>query len=332
MAVAVSAIATAVGAWGTAAFIGAAATAAMETGLALTVIGAATGSKDLMKAGSVLGIVGGGVGLAAGAGMFGEAIAAGAAEGGWAIGSSAATNAAETGAIASPVASGAAIGTPLEAAGTGLAENGALAAGADAMTGLQAAPTAMQTGEALGGEASLFGAGGNVNPVTGQAMGGATDISAGASSAALDPNAGIGMADPLGDAGYGSTAASAAPSQATAAYSTNPVPPGGDPTGGQIGTGLSSADKANMYSNAAYGSSTEQTLMEKLKSELGAQWNSLGDMSKAMILKSAMAIPGGIQAQSNKAKELAMMQQKVNQTSYGSQVPTFGLINKARGT
>ena len=71
--------------------------------------------------------------------------------------------------------------------------------------------------------------------------------------------------------------------------------------------------------------------MEKLKTELGSQWNSLGDMSKAMILKSVMAIPGGIQAQANKAKELAMMQQRVNQTSYGSQVPSFGLINKVRG-
>ena len=71
--------------------------------------------------------------------------------------------------------------------------------------------------------------------------------------------------------------------------------------------------------------------MEKLAKEGGDWWRGLGDMSKAMILKSAMAIPGGIQAQANKAKELAMMQQRINQTSYGSQVPTFGLINKARG-
>lgn len=323
---AVSAITTAVGAWGTAAFIGAAATAAVETGLALSVIGLATGSKDLMKAGSVLGVVGGGVGLAAGAGMFGEAIAAGAAESGWGVGASAATNAAETGAVTSPVAGGTAVGTPLEAAGTGITESGALAGSADALTGLQSAPTALQTGEALGGEASLYGAGGNVNPVTGQVMGGATDISAGAGS-------GLPSADAsaiYGDAGYGSTAA-AAPSPAAMTYSANPVPPGGDPTGGQIGTGMSSADQGALYSNAGYGSSTQQTLMEKLSSELGAKWNSLGDMSKAMILKSAMAIPGGIQAQANKAKELAIMQQRVTQTSYGSAVPRFGIINNARG-
>lgn len=306
MAVAVSAISTAAAAWGTAAFVGAAATAAMETGLALSVIGAATGSKDLMQAGSVLGIVGGGVGLAAGAGMFGEAIAAGAAESGWSIGSSAATNAAETGAVtagdatANAVSGGMAAGSPLEAAGTGLTENGALASSTDALTGLQAAPTAVQTGEALGGNPAVLGAGGNVNPATGQVMNSAA-------APALDPSAGMGMADPLGNA-----------AGAPAATATAPASPAALPT----------TDPAEF---AKLDFVPEKSLAEKLAGELGAKWNSLGDMSKAMILKSAMAIPGGIQAQANKAKELAMMQQKINQTSYGSQVPSFGLINKVRG-
>jgi len=43
-----------------------------------------------------------------------------------------------------------------------------------------------------------------------------------------------------------------------------------------------------------------------------------------------MAIPGGIQAQKNKAAELALAQQRTNQTSYGSQVPTFGILAKAQ--
>ena len=296
MAVAVSAIATAVGAWGTAAFIGAAATAAMETGLALTVIGAATGSKDLMKAGSVLGLVGGATGLAAGAGMFGEEVAS--AAGGWATGSSAATEAtgAGAGATTSPVASSTVVGTPLSEAGTGLLENGAAtAAQANPMTGLAADQTALETGQAIGG---------------GQAL--ATDPAEFARMDALSPNA-----------------ATVAPTEA--AYAPNPVPPGGDPTGGQIGTGLQAGDTGSLYSNAGYGNSTQMSLGEKLMKEGADWWKGLDKMSQAMILKSAMAIPGGIQAQANKAKELALMQQRVNQTSYGSQVPTFGLINQVRG-
>lgn len=312
---AVSAITAAVGAWGTAAFIGAAATAAMETGLALTVIGAATGSKDLMKAGSVLGLAGGATGLAAGAGMFGEEIAANA--GGWAkqgassLATSAAGTGAETGALASPVAGSSVVSAPLESLGTSVADGGAsmarqastLAGEASPFTGLATDSAALPTGQAVGGDAVLSGA------------------AAAPNTTALDPNAGWGSYDPLNTAQV----------QAPAAYSPNPVPPGGDPTGGQIGTGLQPGDNASLYSNVGYGNSTEQTLLEKLAKEGGDWWRGLGDMSKAMIVKSAMAIPGGIQAQANKAKELAMMQQRINQTSYGSQVPTFGIINKARG-
>lgn len=291
MAVAVSAISAAVGAWGTAAFVGLAATAAAETGLALTVIGAATGSKDLMKAGSVLGLAGGATGLAAGAGMFGEAVAA--ESSGWSLGSKAATSAADTGAVtgatASPVASSSLTGVELDPLSAGAAEAGQ----ANALTGVATDPTALQTGQAVGG--------------------GATDP------------AEFYRMDLAGDQ------AANLPNGTEAAYAPNPVPPGGDPSGVPIGTGMQPGDASNLYSNAGYGNSTQMSLGEKLMQEGGAWWKGLDKMSQAMILKSAMAVPGGIQAQANKAKELAMMQQRINQTSYGSQVPSFGLINIARG-
>lgn len=72
-------------------------------------------------------------------------------------------------------------------------------------------------------------------------------------------------------------------------------------------------------------------LMGQMKSKLGSAWDSLGPQGKAEMLKSVMAMPGGIQNQKNFEAGLAMQQQKVNQTSYGSQVPTFGIINKAKG-
>jgi HRD ubiquitin ligase complex, ER membrane component len=72
-------------------------------------------------------------------------------------------------------------------------------------------------------------------------------------------------------------------------------------------------------------------LMGQLKSKLGSAWDGLGATGKAELLKSVLAMPGGIQNQKNVEAGLAIQQQKVNQTSYGSQVPTFGIINKAKG-
>lgn len=71
-------------------------------------------------------------------------------------------------------------------------------------------------------------------------------------------------------------------------------------------------------------------MMSQMKSKLGAAWDSLDSRSKAEVLKSALAMPGGIQNQKNVEAGLAIQQQKVNQSSYGSQVPTFGIIAKAQ--
>jgi hypothetical protein len=57
----------------------------------------------------------------------------------------------------------------------------------------------------------------------------------------------------------------------------------------------------------------------------------LSPLGQAEILKSILAVPGGIQAQKNKADELAMLQQKTNQSSYGNSIRPAGIINLARG-
>ena len=72
-------------------------------------------------------------------------------------------------------------------------------------------------------------------------------------------------------------------------------------------------------------------LMAQMKSKLGAAWDGLGSQGKTELLKSVLAMPGGIQNQKNIDEQLAIQQQKVNQSSYGNSVPTFGIINKARG-
>lgn len=71
-------------------------------------------------------------------------------------------------------------------------------------------------------------------------------------------------------------------------------------------------------------------LMDQLKSKVGPAWDSLGPLGKSEVLKSVLAMPGGIQNQKNVEAGLAIQQQKVNQTSYGSQVPTFGIINQPK--
>lgn len=72
-------------------------------------------------------------------------------------------------------------------------------------------------------------------------------------------------------------------------------------------------------------------LMATLKSKGGAAWDALGGLGKAEVLKSVLAMPGGIQNQKNIEDQIAIQQQKANQTSYGSAVPQFGIINKAKG-
>lgn len=77
-------------------------------------------------------------------------------------------------------------------------------------------------------------------------------------------------------------------------------------------------------------SPADSGIADQLKAKLGPAWDSLGPQGKAEVLKSVLAMPGGIQNQKNIEAQLAIQQQKTNQTSFGSAVPTFGIINKPK--
>jgi hypothetical protein len=76
--------------------------------------------------------------------------------------------------------------------------------------------------------------------------------------------------------------------------------------------------------------STGSSWFDDLKTKMGAQWDSLSPVAKAELMKSAMAIPGAIQAQKNNERALDLQQQRINQTSHGSEVPAFGIIQRAQ--
>jgi hypothetical protein len=65
-------------------------------------------------------------------------------------------------------------------------------------------------------------------------------------------------------------------------------------------------------------------------SKLGSKWDGLSSTTKAELLKAGLSIPGAIQKQKNEQALLDLQQQKVNQTSHGSEVPVFGIIQRAQ--
>ena len=123
----------------------------------------------------------------------------------------------------------------------------------------------------------------------------------------------------------------------TALPSGNPVAPI-DPqapagTNGPAGNGNTYSDvhDPNYAAVNANSAGAGGDIWRDVSAKLGGAWEKLGATGKAEVIKAAMAIPGGIQAQKNKAAELALTQQKVTQSSYGSAVPSFGIINQAQG-
>jgi hypothetical protein len=292
MAVAISAIGAAAAAVGTEAFVGLAATAIADTGLALTVVGAVTGSKDLMKAGSILGMAGGIAGIANN--PFGAAGAAG---------------------VDGAAASGASDVTAGTLADEGLAAQGnsvnALDQGAnyDGLAKLDSSPdlssvsgapsssqpldsTAIttQTGKTIGGNPTLTGAGGNVDPATGMAGSGP---------------------------GLPSTPPAAAPVASDAVQ----------------GNSVNALDQGVNYDGGIINGTRASSIIDGIKDV----WGGLSKDAQATILRAALSVPGGIQAQKNKARELALQEARVKQTSYGSAVPSFslpstpGIVNAAKG-
>lgn len=260
MAIAVSAIATAIEVGTVAAALSAVAT----TGMVLSGVGMLTKSKELTKIGAVMGLVGG-VG-----GMINGAMTAGAAG---------------------------------AASAAGAAESGAAAAGSDLVTG---AADALQ-GTAAGGSSGILGAA--------QSAGGAGfDLT----------SANFGVNNSL-MAGASQTLPTTAATDFAGSVAAN-TPALGATAGQTVDDYVAQLGPQGLTAPAGPGGSA----MDTMKQKFGAAWDSFSPVTKAELLKSAMAIPGAIQAQKNNERALDMQQQRINQTSHGSEVPTFGIIQRAQ--
>lgn len=291
-------------------------TAVSEVGLAMTVVGTITDSKELKMGGMVLGAIGGIGGLANSA--LGAASAAGDIGAGVAEGSSASAFSDVAGEkFAQNVAGGMDAASAANAVDAGISTASVANPGTDIL-GSSDAPVSndiLDTSSAQNGAAygqSLDPTAVAPSPVA------PTDVgTTGGNIAYNNGTPTMGAANSLGQTGdinsigQPNTAGAALNYQAPTTGITNPTP-------FQTSVGV-------INPNAS------KSLFDTLTQSLGDTWRSLKPQSQAEILKMAMSIPGGIQAQSNKAKELALQQQKVNQTSYGSSMPTYGIIAKAKG-
>lgn len=267
MAVAVSAIATAIEVGTVAAALSAVAT----TGMVLTGVGLVTKSKELTRIGGVMSVVGGVGGLVNGALT---ATATGAADAG-----AAAAGDAATGAAGDTLVTGASDALSGTAAGASNTTSGIMNAVQNAgKTGFDL------TSPNFGVDTSLMSGASGTLPTTG------ANTFSGAVQAAT-PTLGPATGQTLDD------------------YVANLGPQGISTPAGNVGGG---------------------SWLDDLKTKMGSQWDSLSPMAKAELMKSAMAIPGAIQTQNNNSRALDLQQQRINQTSHGSEVPAFGIIQRAQ--
>lgn len=277
-------------------------TAVATVGAAMSVVGLVTGSKELTKIGGTLGLVGGIGSLANSAftGLAGVAGEAGVAEGAAA-------------AAGSDVAGEQfALSAGQDAAGSGFIASGS----ADGLTGLGNAAGA--TTSAVAQPAASLS-----QSVTQPAMTGATqppsfssDLAGAPASNSLQPLTTT-PTDPI-------TAATSTPTAAPTLSDSILGDVYSDVKGEQfsIGAGQDAA-------GSGFAPSGSMSPLDSLRKTLGDGWGKLSPQTQAELTKSVMAIPGGIQNQKNTEAALALQQQKINQTSHGSEVPTFGILQKA---
>lgn len=84
---------------------------------------------------------------------------------------------------------------------------------------------------------------------------------------------------------------------------------------------------AQIVPDSPVATSTEnQSFLDKL----GSKWDSLTDAQKLEFTKTGLALPFNILNQRNQQAALELQRQKQAQTSYGSAVPRFGIINSVR--
>lgn len=209
----------------------------------------------------------------------------------------------------------------------GAAEGVAGAAGAAAADGAAAGAEGMAAGMAGDAVAGINAAG--IAPI---AFDGASAAATGSAATAPGLAAGNSLSGFLGTPASSASGVAGIVPDASGAIATDTSSPFlndyGLPNGGATDKALGVTGPLGVQDVATPGSGD---LMSQMKSKVGAAWDSLGGQGKAELLKSVMAMPGGIQNQKNVEAGLALQQQKVNQTSYGNQVPTFGIINKAKG-
>lgn len=231
------------------------------------------------------------------------------------------------------------------AGGVGSLVNGAID-GAAAAGAADAAASGAADAAAAGSDAATIGA----TDMGGYAAG---DVTSNLASSGIDA-ANTGAATGMGASNLGSTAAIGAPDAAGASLSGAPFS-AATPNGSTLGSGMYSGDApvdmstgistpagaptdfASSVRSAGYSPAdsaitygTSQSTLDQIINKVGSAWRSMSPQGKAEIVRSALAIPGGIQSQKNNEAMLALNQQKVNQTSYGSSVPTFGIIAKAQ--
>lgn len=76
------------------------------------------------------------------------------------------------------------------------------------------------------------------------------------------------------------------------------------------------------------GSSAAPNSANKFFDKISGMWNGMGERGKSQLIGAGASMFSGAQNASAKEKELALQQQRINQTSYGSSVPRLSIINK----
>lgn len=268
------------------------AAAVAAVGVATSVVGVVTGHQNLVKIGGELGLIGGVTGLANSA--FTSLAADGVAG---AMGEAGVAEGATAGAYSDVAGEQFALDQGMDAAGSGFAAG----AGAD---GISAANGALSGGAVTSSvvqpATTAIGSSG-IPPIDGS-LAGSPGYSVGSASSAS------------GASGIGTEAAAQAPQTLS------------DSTLNDAYSDVAGEKYAIANGGNANGSISQ---LDKIKNSLGGAWDKLSPQAQAEIAKSALAIPGGIQNQKNTEAMLNIQQQRLNQTSHGSEVPTFGIIQKA---
>ncbi len=279
--------------------------AVAAVGAAMTVVGTVTKSKELVSTGKVLGLVGGIGSLANGVltGLTATAAEAGVAEG------------ASAGAYSDVAGEQFAQSVGQDAAGSSFSNAASAAANGGASgfttTPIDMGPNGSPTGGIIGGAQA---------PVPTGVVSGAPDLSA----APSDGMTKLAVPDAQVDTSAGAATGQPAMADPMSAGDVSNLANTNLPT-----TASGIEDLAQTYG-------TDQGTFDGIKAKVGKAWDSMSPQMKMELVKSALAIPGGIQTQKNSERNLDIAQQNANtnaqnvtQHSYGNQVPTFGIINRA---